>query len=135
MDVIFKEVVNNFTNMKNLHIGIGKLVPKKLRLSVYKDTLALLLKGKGWDNGLCMELPKVLWGLSEDDCSLRGMSYKRTSEMFPELKKFLRQVDPITWPDEVTQKQRIKFLRETIKQMEKPAATKPKAQNNNKATL
>jgi hypothetical protein len=86
--------------MKNISIkNLGKVVPKQVRLRVYKSTLAFISKDfkyKVFTNkpestdGLCMLLPAMLWGLEDykqSSPSGRNWSYEDTSLAFPELTK------------------------------------------------
>ena len=84
--------------MKNSNIkNLGKIIPKKIRLQVYIDTLAYINKNfreKGYTNkpesndGLCLLLPAILWGLSDygqNTPNEEGWSFTDTSIAFPEL--------------------------------------------------
>lgn len=85
--------------MKNQNILPNTLVPRKIRLEVYKEALEIMTKkteghSEEYDHlgsGLCLLLPVLLWGLKDfrsDFVNKNGITvwdWRDTSNMFPEL--------------------------------------------------
>lgn len=79
--------------MKNSQIiSLKEVVPKEIRLQVYKEALeyygSLIEAPKKWGTGLCLVLPCALWGLSDylDNHSMDLIwDFEDTPIAFPEL--------------------------------------------------
>jgi hypothetical protein len=100
--------------MKNEHILPNTEVPIELRKEVYKEALRIIEETKEEKYGLCLLLPKILWGLNIDEFieDQTNKSYKllTTTNMFPELIGFLKNG---LYAD-YTNQERIEFLKSVI---------------------
>jgi len=99
--------------MKNTHIKAGEEVPIELRKEIYKDALDVIEKGivSRECMGLCLILPKLLWGLDLNIYLHKQVHFKvNHKEMFPELKIFLNR----GWLASYTDEERINFLKSVI---------------------
>lgn len=103
--------------MKNKKILPNQLVPKKIRLGVYKEALRLIENNEHKHDlggfGLCLLLPSILWNLKSflnDAPNGEDWNFETTSKMFPELENFLSKGIYGHYTDE----NRIAFLKESI---------------------
>lgn len=114
--------------MKNSQIkNLKEVVPKEIRLQVYKDTLkyygSLLEAPKKWGTGLCLVLPCALWGLSnyisEESMDLKW-DFGDTPLAFPELNNdVLMDLQSINLEDFSRMQARCSYLKIWISNLEK----------------
>lgn len=114
--------------MKNLHIkNLKEVVPKEIRLQVYKDALSYYKSenyerlGKVLGFGLCLSLPVHLWELSGfEELNPEGQKwdYEDTSLAFPELtKSVINKISDIEEGENQTIK-RVYYLEQWISNLE-----------------
>jgi hypothetical protein len=98
--------------MKNTHIKAGQEVPIELRKEIYREALEVFENDIiFFKQGLCVLLPKLLWGLRNESLVLyKNHHFSKTFFMFPELEKFLKDGAG----GKYTNKQRINFLKSVI---------------------
>jgi hypothetical protein len=109
--------------MKNTQIkNLKDVVPKEIRLQVYKDALDYYHTPKkdrrNWAEGLCLLLPCILWDLCHylDDSIV--WDYDETSTAFPELEKHLSEIYKCKG-DKARNKYRLSILTKWISDLEK----------------
>jgi hypothetical protein len=114
--------------MKNTQIkNLKEVVPKEIRLQVYKDALeyygSLLEAPKKWGTGLCLVLPCALWGFSdyiaEESMDLKW-DFENTPIAFPELNNdVLLDLKSINLEDNSRMQIRCTYLKIWISDLEK----------------
>lgn len=106
--------------MKNQHIpNLSTEVPAEIRLEVYKEARLLIDKGETY--GLCVILPKALWGLrSIFDKSPDGNSWgiEETPVAFPELTEDIEQRLETATPSGYKKQLRLEYLAKWIQELE-----------------
>ena len=107
--------------MKNQEITTNTLVPKKLRLQLYKKAYTDILGKKrvcdiSCTLGLCLSLPVYLWDLTslyESAPNGEEWGIEDTRKMFPELKKELKRLE-VNGIGLFSNQQRIDFLEKIL---------------------
>jgi len=101
--------------MKNQNILPNTEVPFELRQEVYKNALEAITKIADNDRsfGLCIMLPRILWGVKHD-CHPNGehFYFADSDVLFPELKAFLQRDG---FYGEYSNNDRVEFLKSVIK--------------------
>lgn len=106
--------------MRNKQYNLQRELPKEVRLSVYKEALALYEENKQGKYsrtkddsfGLCILLPCVLWHLKhylDDDPNDMSWNFTNTTTAFSELAPYILNQDSV-WDN----KDRIEILKEII---------------------
>lgn len=102
--------------MKNENIKPNQEVPYIIRQEVYKEALEYFEKDKRAEqySGLCIILPKMLWGLKIDEDiteTIKNYRFGYSKNMFPELVNFLKEGTYGYYKNQ----ERIEFLKSVIK--------------------
>jgi hypothetical protein len=115
--------------MKNTNIlALNSVVPKELRLEVYKEALHIIQNDKNvfglnaslGQLGMCFLFPCILWGLKDiNDLTPdeQYWYYWDTKIAFPELTQTIIDTFPCRHSD-FKKEQRINYLKSFIKQLE-----------------
>jgi len=109
--------------MKNIQIKPYDLVPKEIRIQVYKEAIKRIKTNthNQLGIGICLVIPCILWGLEFFlDPAPNGdyWTFKITQEMFPEITDEvidrIKEVDS----EKNQNRMRIKVLEEIVKELE-----------------
>lgn len=107
--------------MLKTHPSLTEIVPKSIRIKIYKKALKILENDpeltKRLGTGICLVLPCILWDLNHFlDVNPFGedWNYREAKIAFPELAEFCRMPS-----EERNTKNRIIFLEKTIADLEK----------------
>jgi len=110
--------------MKHINIAPNTLVPKRTRISVYKQAIKLIESGKrkyGCSYGLCLILPCILWDLKnycDNAPNGNDWHYNVTLIMFPEIKSEIHKIYRLT-TTESKNKMRKNILKDIVKKLTK----------------
>ena len=105
--------------MRNIEITPNAVVPKNLRIQIYKETYDKLKSGElsndsEYPYGLCRFLPQILWNISLSDKAPNGDDWRidTAQKIFPELGKEIKKLGRSGY---LSPNERLEFLEKQIK--------------------